>query len=81
MEVGLRTPFDSHQEALEQVDRTSPKVGKQRPYVASTEHVWALHDVMGKRYRAGLLLATFAGQRLTEACGLGMLDVDLCAAS
>src|SRR5215207_2129159 len=24
--------------------RTSPKAGKPRPYVASTEHVWTLHD-------------------------------------
>ncbi len=26
--------------------RTSPGAGKQRPYVATTEQVWALHDVM-----------------------------------
>ena len=56
--------------------RTSPKAGKQRPYVASTEHIWALHDAMGERYRAGLLLAAFAGLRLAEACGLRLVDID-----
>lgn len=56
--------------------RTSPKAGKPRPYVASTEHVWALHDALGERYRAGLLLAAFAGLRLAEVCGLRVSDVD-----
>ena len=56
--------------------RTSPKAGKQRPHVASTEHVWELHDAMGERHRAGLLLASFAGLRLAEVCGLRVFDVD-----
>src|SRR5215218_8325203 len=56
--------------------RTSPKAGKQRPYVASTERVWELHDAMGERYRAALLLAAFAGLRLAEVCGLRLSDVD-----
>jgi len=56
--------------------RTSPRAGKQRPYVASTEHLWALHDAMGERYRAGVLLAAFSGLRLAEACGLRVADVD-----
>jgi integrase len=56
--------------------RTSPKAGKQRPHVASTEHVWVLHDAMGERYRSGLLLASFAGLRLAEVCGLRVSDVD-----
>ncbi len=56
--------------------RTSPKAGKPRPYVASTEDVWALHDAMGERYRAGLLVAAFAGLRLAEVCGLRVADVD-----
>ncbi len=50
--------------------RTSPPQGKQRPYVATTEQIWALHDAMEPRYRAGLLLAAFAGLRLAEVCGL-----------
>jgi integrase len=44
--------------------------------VASTEHIWALHDAMEERYRAGLLLAAFAGLRLAEVCGLRVGDVD-----
>src|SRR5215213_473806 len=39
--------------------RTSPRTGSQRPYVASTEQIWELHDAMGERYRAGLLLGRF----------------------
>ena len=31
------------------------------------------HDAMGKRYRAGLLLAAFAGLRLSEVCRLQRL--------
>ena len=56
--------------------RTSPPAGRQRPYVATTEQIWALHDAMGERYRAGLLLAAFAGLRLAEVCGLRVSDVD-----
>ena len=44
--------------------------------MASTAHVWALQDAMGERYRAGLLLAAFAGLRVSEVCGLRVSDVD-----
>jgi integrase len=56
--------------------RTAPSTGKPRPYVASTAQIWALHDAMEPRYRAGLLLAAFAGLRLAEVCGLRVDDVD-----
>jgi integrase len=56
--------------------RTSPGQGKQRPYVATTEQVWALHGAMPDRYRAGILLGAFAGLRTAEACGLRVADVD-----
>ena len=56
--------------------RTAPRTGSQRPYVASTEQIWALHDAMEGRYRAGLLLAAFAGLRLAEVCGLRVSDLD-----
>jgi len=56
--------------------RTSPGMGKQRPYVATTEQVWSLHDAMEQLYRAGLLLAAFAGLRLAEVCGLRLSDID-----
>jgi integrase len=56
--------------------RTSPGQGKQRLYVASTEQVMALYEAMEPRYRAGVLLAAFAGLRLAEVCGLRVSDVD-----
>ena len=56
--------------------RTSPGAGKQRPYVATTAQVWALHDAMPERLRAAVLLGAFAGLRCAEACGLRVADVD-----
>lgn len=56
--------------------RTSPKTGAQRPYVATTAQVWALHDAMPEHLRAGILLGAFVGLRSGEACGLRVSDVD-----
>jgi integrase len=56
--------------------RTSPGQGKPRPYVATTEQVWALHSAMPDRCRAAVLLGAFAGLRVAEACGLRVGDVD-----
>jgi integrase len=56
--------------------RTSPGQGRQRPYVATTEQVWALHDAMPPRLRAAVLLGAFAGLRSAESCGLRAADVD-----
>ena len=56
--------------------RTAPRTGSQRPCVATTAQIWALHDAMEPRYRAGLLLASFAGLRLAEVCGLRVADID-----
>jgi integrase len=56
--------------------RTSPGAGGQRPYVATTAQVWALHDAMPARLRAAILVGAFAGLRLAEACGLRVADVD-----
>jgi len=56
--------------------RTSPGAGKQRPYCATTEQVWALHDAMPSRLRPAILLGAFAGLRCAEACGLRLADVD-----
>ena len=50
--------------------RTSPTAGKQRAYVATTEQVWALHDVMPEHLRPAVLIGAFSGLRLAEACGL-----------
>ena len=56
--------------------RTSPKAGKQRPTVATTEQVWALHDAMPEHLRPAILPGAFVGLRLAEACGLRVDDVD-----
>ncbi|WP_024366184.1 tyrosine-type recombinase/integrase [Arthrobacter sp. TB 26] len=56
--------------------RTSPGGGKQRPYVATTEQVWALHDAMPETMRGAILLAAFAGLRVAEAVALRVEDVD-----
>jgi integrase len=56
--------------------RTSPGAGKQRPYVATTEQVWALHDGVPEHLRSAVLLGAFAGLRTAEVCGLRVVDVD-----
>jgi integrase len=56
--------------------RTSPGQGKQRPYVATTEQVWALYEAFPAELRAAVLLGAFAGLRVAEACGLRPGDVD-----
>jgi integrase len=56
--------------------RTSPGAGSQRPYVATTEQVWALYDVMPEHMRPAVLLGAFAGLRTAEVCGLRVSDVD-----
>ena len=56
--------------------RTSPGAARQRPYVATTEQVWELHDAMPERLRIAVLLGGFVGLRTAEACGLRADDVD-----
>jgi integrase len=56
--------------------RTSPPAGKQRPYVCTTEQMWALHDVLPERLRVAVLLGAFAGLRDAEVCGLSVSDID-----
>jgi integrase len=56
--------------------RTSPPTGKQKPYCATDEQVWALHDAMPEHLRPAILLGAFAGLRISEACGLRVADVD-----
>lgn len=57
--------------------RTSPGAGKQRPYVATTAQVWALHDAMPEGMRPVILLGAFAGLRVAEIAALRVSDVDL----
>lgn len=56
--------------------RTSPKAGEQKPYVATTEQIWALHDAMPEHLRAAMLLGAFVGLRTSEVCGLRVSDID-----
>ncbi|HWH99007.1 MAG TPA: hypothetical protein VNT27_01650, partial [Propionibacteriaceae bacterium] len=56
--------------------RTSPGTGKQRPYVATTEQVWALHNAVPAGLRPAILLGAHAGLRLAEAAALRPQDVD-----
>lgn len=56
--------------------RTSPAAGKQRPYVCTTEQMWALHDALPEKLRAAVLLGAFAGLRDAEVCGLRVSDID-----
>ncbi|MFV0433972.1 MAG: tyrosine-type recombinase/integrase [Leucobacter sp.] len=56
--------------------RTSPAMPDQRPYVATTEQVWALHDAMPEHLRAVVLLGAFAGLRRNEIIALRVEDID-----
>ena len=56
--------------------KTSPGGGSQRPYVASTEQIWGLHDAMPAHLRSAVLLGAFAGLRTAETCALRVSDVD-----
>jgi len=56
--------------------RTSPPQAKQRPHVATTQQVWALHDAMPAHLRVAILLGAFVGLRVSEAAALRVQDVD-----
>lgn len=56
--------------------RTSPGQAAQRPYVATTAQVWALHDVFPEHLRPAVLLGAFVGLRVSEAAALRVSDVD-----
>lgn len=56
--------------------RTSPGAGKQRPYVATTAQIWALHDALPEPLRPMVLLGAFAGLRRNEIVALRVEDID-----
>lgn len=56
--------------------RTSPGAGKQRPFVATTEQVWALYDELDTHLAHAVLLGAFVGLRTAEVCGLQVAHVD-----
>lgn len=56
---------------------TAPSQAKQRTYVASPFQVWALHEAFPEHLRPAILLAAFAGLRLSEVSGLRPQDLEL----
>lgn len=50
--------------------RTSPGAGKQKPYLATTEQVWAIYDAFPEHLKPAVLLGAFVGLRTAEACGV-----------
>lgn len=56
--------------------KTSPPAPKQRPYVATTQQIWALHDALPEHFRPVVLLGAFAGLRAGEIAALRVTDVD-----
>ena len=56
--------------------RTSPPAGRPRPYVATTEQVFALYDAFAEHQRPAVLLGAFAGPRTAEVVGLRVADLD-----
>ena len=55
---------------------SAPPMPRQRPYVATTEQVWALYDAMPAHFRPAVLLGAFAGLRAAEIVALRVSDVD-----
>ncbi len=56
--------------------KTSPPMGKQKPYIMTTEQVWALYEAFPRPMRAAVLLGAFAGLRVAEVSGLRVKDID-----
>lgn len=56
--------------------KTSPPMGTQKPYCATTAQVWALYDAMPDHLGVAVLLGAFAGLRIAECAGLRVADCD-----
>ncbi|WP_231951604.1 tyrosine-type recombinase/integrase [Nocardia terpenica] len=56
--------------------KTSPPMGKQKPYIATTEQVCQLHAAFPKHMQAAVLLGAFAGLRVAEVAALRVDDID-----
>lgn len=56
--------------------KTAPPIGKPKPYVATTQQVWELHDAFPPHLRVAVLLGAFAGLRVAEVSALRVADID-----
>ena len=56
--------------------KIAPPMGKQKPYVARPEMIWALLDAMPDHFQPAILLGAFSGLRIGEAVGCRIDDVD-----
>ncbi|WP_243893393.1 tyrosine-type recombinase/integrase [Leucobacter tardus] len=56
--------------------RTSPDMPDQRPYVATTQQIWAIYYALPEHLRGIVLLGAFAGLRRSELVALRVQDVD-----
>ena len=56
--------------------RTSPPMGKQKPYLLTTAQVWAIHEAVPDHLKVAVLLGAFAGLSIGEVSGLRVSDVD-----
>jgi integrase len=56
--------------------KTSPPKGEAKVYCATTDQVWAIHDVVPDHLKVAVLLGAFAGLRVAEVSGLRTADVD-----
>jgi hypothetical protein len=57
--------------------RTSSGAAQHRPYVATTEQMWALHHATPEHLQPAILLGAFVGLRTAEVAGLRLAGVDL----
>jgi integrase len=57
--------------------RTSPPMGRQRPYVITTAQLWQLHAAVPAYLRVSVLMGALAGTRCGEACGARPGDFDV----
>lgn len=56
--------------------RTSPAVGKAKPYLITTTQLWELYDAVVDYLKPAILLGAFSGLRVAEASALRVTDID-----
>ncbi|WEG10432.1 tyrosine-type recombinase/integrase [Microbacterium horticulturae] len=56
--------------------RTAPRSPRQRPYVATTEQIWALYDALKPGYKNMVLLGAFVGLRIAEMAAADRDDLE-----